>query len=205
MKGWICSSLPKSTTKKCHNLFQSFMAIYFPTANVALFRAMKSKICFYDQNFQNPLRTQSWSSCLTSSAASPCLFHKVLTIFLPETKVSIKFFDGSLWKRTGTDLIKCGVWGSNILEQEEGFREKELMGEVEGRRVCQEFSAGYYGLCAVGGMLSAGTTHLAITPLDVLKVNMQVISWSLVRLFWLSEEIMLPFCFLREWFGWNVR
>lgn len=45
---------------------------------------------------------------------------------------------------------------------------------VEGRRVCQEFSAGYYGLCAVGGMLSAGTTHLAITPLDVLKVNMQV-------------------------------
>jgi solute carrier family 25 phosphate transporter 3 len=26
----------------------------------------------------------------------------------------------------------------------------------------------------MGGMLSAGTTHLAITPLDVLKVNMQV-------------------------------
>ncbi|CAK9316078.1 unnamed protein product [Citrullus colocynthis] len=48
------------------------------------------------------------------------------------------------------------------------------MREVKGRRVCQEFSAGYYGLCAVGGMLSAGTTHLAITPLDVLKVNMQV-------------------------------
>ncbi|XP_028795246.1 mitochondrial phosphate carrier protein 1, mitochondrial isoform X1 [Neltuma alba] len=32
----------------------------------------------------------------------------------------------------------------------------------------------YYGLCAIGGMLSAGTTHLAITPFDVLKVNMQV-------------------------------
>ncbi|KAL3813952.1 hypothetical protein ACJIZ3_015220 [Penstemon smallii] len=41
------------------------------------------------------------------------------------------------------------------------------------RRV-EEFTAGYYGLCAGGGMLSAGTTHLAITPLDVLKVNMQV-------------------------------
>jgi len=41
-------------------------------------------------------------------------------------------------------------------------------------RFCEEFSPGYYGLCAVGGMLSAGTTHLAITPLDVLKVNMQV-------------------------------
>lgn len=44
---------------------------------------------------------------------------------------------------------------------------------VEGR-ICEEFSPAYYGLCAVGGMLSAGTTHLAITPLDVLKVNMQV-------------------------------
>ncbi|CAM8956330.1 unnamed protein product [Rhodiola kirilowii] len=32
----------------------------------------------------------------------------------------------------------------------------------------------YYGLCTVGGMISAGTTHLAITPLDVLKVHMQV-------------------------------
>ncbi|GAB4853008.1 Mitochondrial phosphate carrier protein 1, mitochondrial [Ancistrocladus abbreviatus] len=39
---------------------------------------------------------------------------------------------------------------------------------------CNEFSPGYYGVCSLGGMLSAGTTHLAITPLDVLKVNMQV-------------------------------
>ncbi|PKA56003.1 Mitochondrial phosphate carrier protein 1, mitochondrial [Apostasia shenzhenica] len=36
------------------------------------------------------------------------------------------------------------------------------------------FSPEYYAVCAVGGMLSAGTTHLAITPLDVLKVHMQV-------------------------------
>lgn len=47
------------------------------------------------------------------------------------------------------------------------------MRKVEGR-LCEEFSPAYYGLCTVGGMLSAGTTHLAITPLDVLKVNMQV-------------------------------
>ncbi|CAL5373616.1 unnamed protein product [Camellia sinensis] len=44
----------------------------------------------------------------------------------------------------------------------------------EGGRICEEFTAGYYGICALGGMLSAGTTHLAITPLDVLKVHMQV-------------------------------
>ena len=42
------------------------------------------------------------------------------------------------------------------------------------RRFCEEFSPGYYGICTVGGMLSAGTTHLAVTPLGVLKVNMQV-------------------------------
>ncbi|KAF5750996.1 hypothetical protein HS088_TW02G00006 [Tripterygium wilfordii] len=47
--------------------------------------------------------------------------------------------------------------------------------DVKGR-VRKELSPGpaYYGICTVGGMLSAGTTHLAITPLDVLKVNMQV-------------------------------
>ncbi|KDO71557.1 hypothetical protein CISIN_1g020995mg [Citrus sinensis] len=33
---------------------------------------------------------------------------------------------------------------------------------------------GHYSICAIGGMLSAGTAHLAITPLDVVKVNMQV-------------------------------
>lgn len=32
----------------------------------------------------------------------------------------------------------------------------------------------FYTVCTMGGMISAGTTHLAITPLDVLKVNMQV-------------------------------
>jgi solute carrier family 25 phosphate transporter 3 len=50
-----------------------------------------------------------------------------------------------------------------------------MRGGVEGRRVSEELKPyGYYGICTVGGMLSAGTTHLAITPLDVLKVNMQV-------------------------------
>ncbi|KAK2977158.1 hypothetical protein RJ640_027771 [Escallonia rubra] len=47
-------------------------------------------------------------------------------------------------------------------------------GKTEGGRICEEFSARYYGVCTIGGMLSAGTSHLAITPLDVLKVNMQV-------------------------------
>lgn len=36
------------------------------------------------------------------------------------------------------------------------------------------FTGSYYAACAAGGMLSAGASHLLITPLDVLKVNMQV-------------------------------
>ncbi|KAJ1415635.1 Mitochondrial substrate/solute carrier [Sesbania bispinosa] len=49
----------------------------------------------------------------------------------------------------------------------------KTMKGTEGK-VCEQFSPKYYGLCFLGGMLSSGTTHLAITPLDVLKVNMQV-------------------------------
>jgi hypothetical protein len=36
------------------------------------------------------------------------------------------------------------------------------------------FSRKYYALCTGDGLLAAATNHLAITPLDVLKVNMQV-------------------------------
>jgi hypothetical protein len=32
----------------------------------------------------------------------------------------------------------------------------------------------YYGKCFLGGVLACGSTHLAITPLDVTKCNMQV-------------------------------
>lgn len=62
----------------------------------------------------------------------------------------------------------------------------EAKGWWKGLRV---FSPEYYALCAAGGMLSAGTTHLAITPFDVLKVNMQV------RFFFCSAVSILVWCF----------
>lgn len=43
----------------------------------------------------------------------------------------------------------------------------------EGRRI-EEYSAGYFGICTLGGMISTGTTHFASTPLDCLKVHMHV-------------------------------
>lgn len=61
------------------------------------------------------------------------------------------------------------------------------MSQLIGGKVCEEFTPGYYGVCAIGGMLSAGTTHVVITPLDVLKVNMQV---YLSSLFYKSSELV---------------
>lgn len=37
------------------------------------------------------------------------------------------------------------------------------------------FSPAYYGACTVGGILSCGLTHMTVTPLDLVKCNMQVI------------------------------
>ncbi|KAI4375447.1 hypothetical protein MLD38_013313 [Melastoma candidum] len=52
---------------------------------------------------------------------------------------------------------------------------RRYVDENDNRRgASREPSAGYYAICAVGGMLSSGASHLAFTPLDVLKVNMQV-------------------------------
>ena len=39
---------------------------------------------------------------------------------------------------------------------------------VEGKKV-QLYSPEYYGYCTVGGILSCGLTHTAVTPLDVVK------------------------------------
>ncbi|CAG9465605.1 unnamed protein product [Pedinophyceae sp. YPF-701] len=36
------------------------------------------------------------------------------------------------------------------------------------------FSSQYYGACALGGVAACGFTHMAVTPLDVVKCNMQI-------------------------------
>ncbi|XAR67852.1 hypothetical protein NMG60_11002779 [Bertholletia excelsa] len=36
------------------------------------------------------------------------------------------------------------------------------------------FSPSYYTACAAGGILSCGLTHMAVTPLDLVKCNMQI-------------------------------
>ncbi|KAL4584698.1 hypothetical protein LXL04_009306 [Taraxacum kok-saghyz] len=38
----------------------------------------------------------------------------------------------------------------------------------------EAFSLAYYAACSVGGSLSCGLTHMAVTPLDLVKCNMQI-------------------------------
>ena len=50
----------------------------------------------------------------------------------------------------------------------------------------QLFSPAFYAACTVGGSLCCGLTHMAVTPLDLVKCNMQV------RLFSLGLSISRP-------------
>lgn len=44
----------------------------------------------------------------------------------------------------------------------------------EPRKKLEMYSPAFYAACAVGGSLSCGLTHMAVTPLDLVKCNMQV-------------------------------
>lgn len=41
---------------------------------------------------------------------------------------------------------------------------------------CEFGSYKFYGICGLGGLLSCGLTHILVTPLDLVKCRMQVIS-----------------------------
>ncbi|RLN19289.1 mitochondrial phosphate carrier protein 3, mitochondrial-like [Panicum miliaceum] len=56
-----------------------------------------------------------------------------------------------------------------------GKRDGAAVGRVEGRaQVIEMHTPLFYATCALGGILSTGLTHLAVTPLDLVKCNMQV-------------------------------
>ncbi len=43
----------------------------------------------------------------------------------------------------------------------------------EGKKI-EMYSNKFYGACALGGIVACGATHTAVTPLDVVKCNMQI-------------------------------
>ena len=40
------------------------------------------------------------------------------------------------------------------------------------------YSPAFYAACTAGGIASCGLTHMAVTPLDLVKCNMQVSGWG---------------------------
>lgn len=42
------------------------------------------------------------------------------------------------------------------------------------KKPIEMYSQEFYTTCAIGGWLSCGLTHMAVTPLDVVKCNMQI-------------------------------
>jgi solute carrier family 25 phosphate transporter 3 len=53
------------------------------------------------------------------------------------------------------------------------LRAKKLMAKPVLASKIEMHSAEFYQACTIGGILSCGLTHLAVTPLDVVKCNMQ--------------------------------
>lgn len=45
---------------------------------------------------------------------------------------------------------------------------------AEPKKKIELYSAEFYQACAIGGALACGSTHMAVTPLDVVKCNMQI-------------------------------
>jgi len=50
-----------------------------------------------------------------------------------------------------------------------------VAGAPNEKRKIAMYSPMYYAACAAGGTLCCGLTHMAVTPLDLVKCNMQVI------------------------------
>jgi solute carrier family 25 phosphate transporter 3 len=59
------------------------------------------------------------------------------------------------------------------VEMEQTTSSSSWEAKLRGKKL-EMFTGKYYAACAAGGMISAGSVHLLITPFDMLKVNMQV-------------------------------
>lgn len=70
---------------------------------------------------------------------------------------------------------------------------KESSGKIE------MFSPAYYAACTFGGVMSCGLTHMAVTPLDLVKCNMQV------PLFYVWSYYMYTFFFSCSWFELSLK
>jgi solute carrier family 25 phosphate transporter 3 len=70
----------------------------------------------------------------------------------------------------------AGLFANPIkpLKAEGGVEKRSLVAAATEEYSCEFGSGKYYALCAVGGALSCGITHTAVTPLDLVKCRIQV-------------------------------
>jgi len=70
----------------------------------------------------------------------------------------------------------CGLFPNPVkaLAAEPKAAGRELSAAATEEYSCEFGSSKYYALCAVGGALSCGITHTAVTPLDLVKCRLQV-------------------------------
>lgn len=69
-------------------------------------------------------------------------------------------------------------------------------------RGIEMFSPAYYWASAAGGLLSCGLTHTAVTPLDIVKCNMQV--RALIKFVHLFSFFIWLFDFIYCFVGLNI-
>lgn len=79
-------------------------------------------------------------------------------------------------------------YSSSSLPLQNGAKSPVILSPKEKIRM---FSPTYYAACSAGGVFSCGLTHMAVTPLDLVKCNMQVIFFpfqdlSFIQLFFPS-------------------
>jgi solute carrier family 25 (mitochondrial phosphate transporter), member 3 len=68
----------------------------------------------------------------------------------------------------------------------------------ESRKI-EMFSPAYYAACTTGGILSCGLTHMAVTPLDLVKCNMQVSCfYSFISDFWIFLAVRVGLFDLKD-------
>lgn len=77
-------------------------------------------------------------------------------------------------------MLGAGSLSSSAVDREQapslaGQRSFMIPSPSEPVKKIEMFSPRYYAACAVGGSLCCGLTHTAITPLDLVKCNMQVV------------------------------
>ncbi|TQD82663.1 hypothetical protein C1H46_031776 [Malus baccata] len=97
----------------------------------------------------------------------------------PHSLVPSFLYSSSSSMTTSTDALRPSVSSSLVGA---ALLSKRVVVPAPKEKV-EMYSAGFYAACGVGGMLSTGLTHLAVTPIDLVKCNMQVISFFAIFFF----------------------